>query len=345
MLSRPDDFDAAAGPAPAERVLAVSEFARSVRGLVERGFPAVLVRGEISNFTRAPSGHLYFALKDASAQVRCVMWRGRAALLQWRPGDGDAVEVRAAASFYEARGEFQLTVESVRRAGAGALFEAFLRLKDKLAREGLFDAARKRPLPEFPRAIGVVTSTAAAALHDVLTTLGRRAPMVPVVIYPAPVQGDGAAARLAQAVATASARAEVDVLIVCRGGGSIEDLWSFNDEGLARAIAACRMPVVAGVGHETDFTIADFAADVRAATPTAAAEAASPARDVLAARLAAVARGLARSVRDGLARRRQRLDYAVRDLQAPAERLAAARRRLAGAAAALATTGAAGPAR
>ena len=325
MLSRPD-FEA--GDAPAARVLTVSELNRGVRTLLERGYPLLQVRGEISNFTRAASGHVYFALKDAGAQVRCAMWKNRALGLGWAPRDGDAVEVRAAVTLFEARGEYQLNVESVRRAGAGALFEAFLRLKEKLEREGLFDAGRKRALPGFPRAIGVVTSPNAAALRDVISTLKRRAPMIPVIVYPTPVQGEGAGALVAAAIAAASRRGEVDVLIVCRGGGSIEDLWAFNEEAVARAIAASPVPVISGVGHETDFTIADFAADLRAPTPTAAAELAAPARADLLAALTAGSAALARAIESCLGDARQRLDWLARELVPPSERLQLKRRDL-----------------
>ncbi len=329
MLSRPD-FGATPAPAPdAPRAIAVAELNRSVRMMLERGFPQVVVRGEISNFTRAPSGHLYFALKDGAAQVRCVMWKARAAALDWRMADGVDVEVRATVTLYEARGDFQLNVEYARRAGAGALYEAFLRLKEKLAREGLFDPRAKRALPRLPRAIGIVTSPAAAALRDVLSTLARRAPMVPVIIYPTPVQGEGAGARIAAAIETAAERDETDVLIVCRGGGSIEDLWAFNEEIVARAIAGCAMPVVSGVGHETDFTIADFVADVRAPTPTAAAELAAPARDELVALLGEQRAALFRAMDATLSASRQRLDWAARGLMAPAQRLGEQGRRLA----------------
>ena len=325
LLSRPDF--AGAPSAPPSRALSVGELNGSVRALLERGFPLVSVRGEVSNFTRATSGHLYFTLKDAAAQVRCTMWKGRAAALGMRFGDGDAVEVRASVTLFEARGEFQLNVESVRMAGAGALFEAFIRLKEKLAREGLFDAARKRPLPGLPRTVAVVTSLGAAALRDVLATLKRRSPMVRVVICPTPVQGDGAGGRIARALPDAAAHA--DVVILCRGGGSIEDLWAFNEEVVARAIADCRVPVVSGVGHDTDFTIADFVADLRAPTPTAAAEMVAPARADLTAHLARLAQALADAFVAAQAARIQRLDWAARALVAPARRLAERRRRLA----------------
>ncbi|MDB5804165.1 MAG: xseA, partial [Betaproteobacteria bacterium] len=331
MLSQPDFDDAAKPPvSPGERsrAISVSELNRGVRGMLERGYPLVAVRGEISNFTRAASGHIYFVLKDAGAQVRCAMWRGKAQALSFVPANGDAVEVRANVTLFEARGEFQLAVESMRRDGAGNLFEAFLRLKEKLAGEGLFDPERKRPLPALPRAIGVVTSPQAAALRDIVTALKRRAPMIPVVIYPTPVQGEGAAARIAQAIATANARAEVEVLLVCRGGGSIEDLWSFNEEVVARAIAASDIPVISGVGHETDFTIADFAADLRAPTPTAAAELAAPHRDDLLARLSGAAYEMRRAMQAYLDEARQKLDWTARDLVPPSARLAAQRRDL-----------------
>ena len=236
-------------------VVSVSELNLRVRQHIERGFPLMWVGGEISNFVRATSEHWYFSLKDAKAQVRCAMFRNRNQLAEWIPGNGDAVEVQVLVTLYEARGEYQLIVESIRRAGLGALFEKFLKLKSRLEAEGLFDVAKKRALPEYPRQIGVITSPAAAALRDVLTTLKQRAPNIPVVLYPAGVQGNGAAAEIVNALRVANQRAECDVLILCRGGGSIEDLWAYNDETLARAVAACAIPVVSGVGHETDFTI------------------------------------------------------------------------------------------
>src|SRR5919108_191822 len=267
------------------RILSVAELLRSVRDTLERRFPLAWVRGELSNLSRAPSGHCYFTLKDAGAQVDCVMFRSRAALLDWEPRDGMQVEVRALPTLYEPRGRFQLTVEGMRRAGLGPLYERFLRLKERLGAEGLFDERLKRELPSFPKAIGIVTSLAAAALRDVLTTLARRNPALEVVVYPVPVQGEGAAERIAAMLARANRRAECDVLLLVRGGGSIEDLWQFNEEAVARAIRASRIPGVVGVGHETDFTIADFAADRRAPTPTAAAELVSPSRLQLAALL------------------------------------------------------------
>jgi exodeoxyribonuclease VII large subunit len=307
--------------APGGAILSVSALNRSVRDLLEHRFPLVWVAGEISNFTQARSGHLYFSLKDEQAQVRCVMFRGRGAYLDWQPRDGMQVDVRALITLYEPRGDFQLNVEFMRRAGLGALYEAFLRLRDRLEREGLFDPSIKRGLPTFPRAIGVVTSPAAAALRDVLTTLARRNPSIPVIVYPTAVQGDGAPAEIAAALATAARRAEVDVLVLCRGGGSIEDLWAFNDERVARAIRGCPIPVVVGVGHETDTTIADFAADRRAPTPTGAAELVSPAREELLARLGQVADRLHRRVVRDLQTRMQLLDQLARRLVHPGRRL------------------------
>jgi exodeoxyribonuclease VII large subunit len=309
--------------------LTVSQLNARVRALLENQFETLWVAGELSGVKKASSGHWYFCLKDASAQIDCVMWLTRARFLDFRPEDGQKVEVRARVTLYEARGSYQLAVEEVRRAGLGALFEAFAKLKAKLEAEGLFEAARKRPLPAFPRAIGIVTSPSAAALRDVLTTLARRSRMIPVIVYPAQVQGEMAATQIARAIAVANARAECDVLIVCRGGGSLEDLWPFNEEAVARAIAASRLPVVSGVGHETDFSIADFVADLRAPTPTAAAAAASPDREALGADLAALRRRIARDLRRVLENSAQRLDHAARRLLTPAERLARERERVA----------------
>ena len=306
---------------PQPQVISVSELNRMAREALERGLPLMWIAGEVSNCKRYDSGHCYFTLKDVQAQVDCVMFRHRAQLLGWLPKDGEQVEVRAVPTLYEARGKFQLNVEVMRRAGLGALYEAFERLKVKLDKEGLFDAGRKRPIPRFPRAIGVVTSPQAAALRDVLTTLRRRLPRLPVILYPAPVQGEGAAERIAAAIALAGTRQECDVLIVCRGGGSIEDLWSFNEEAVARAIVACPVPVVSGVGHETDFTIADFAADRRAPTPTAAAEMACPSREELSTALAHSARRLQRVAMRALEERMQRLDYLSRRLVHPGEKI------------------------
>ena len=305
-------------PAP---VLSVSQLNQRVRALLENQFELLWVAGELSGVKKASSGHWYFCLKDANAQVECAMFARRAQFLDFRPEDGVRVEVRARVTLYEDRGKYQLVVEEIRKAGLGALHEAFEKLKARLDAEGLFDPSRKRPLPRFPRAIGIVTSPQAAALRDLVTTLRRRASMIPVIVYPAQVQGEGAGAQVARAIRLAGTRAECDVLIVGRGGGSLEDLWAFNEEVVARAIAASPIPVVSGVGHETDFTISDFVADLRAATPTAAAVAASPDREALREALAALRRRLARDARRTVDTRAQRLDGLARRLLTPAQRL------------------------
>ncbi|MEY3673555.1 MAG: hypothetical protein RJB47_263 [Pseudomonadota bacterium] len=254
------------------RVWSVSGLCHAISDTLKSRFNPVSVQGEMSSFTRAASGHCYFSLKDDAGQMRCAMFRRSAEGLHFTPRDGDLVEVQGRVGLYEPRGELQLVVEAMRPAGAGQLHEAFLRLKAKLETEGLFDPARKRAIPERPRAIGVVTSLGAAALHDVATALQRRVPHIPVRIAPSLVQGADAPAQLVAALQSLQTLAEVDVILLVRGGGSLEDLWAFNDEALARAVGACKVPVICGVGHETDFTIADFCADLRAPTPTAAAE-------------------------------------------------------------------------
>lgn len=312
------------------QVISVSALNQAVARLLERSFPLQWISGEISNFTRASSGHWYFTLKDDAAQVRAVMFRGRAQYAGFVPREGDKVEVRALVTLYGPRGDYQINVEAIRRAGVGSLFEAFQRLKERLAAAGLFDTERKRALPLFPRTIGIVTSPQAAALRDVLIALRRRAPHVNVVLYPTLVQGQQAGAQIAAAIDTASRRAECDVLLVVRGGGSMEDLWCFNEEVVAYAVANCNMPVVSGVGHETDFTICDFAADVRAATPTAAAElAATPRADWLGS-LRADATDLRRAMRRALSDATQTLDNLQRRLLSPTARIAQQRMQLQG---------------
>ena len=303
-------------------VMPVSLFVSSARLLLERHLGLLWIGGEVSGCTRAASGHLYFTLKDASAQVRCVFFRHKAQGLAFALREGLAVEVRATASIYEARGEFQLNVETVRLAGLGVLYERFLQRKRALEAAGLFDDARKRALPPYPRRIGIVTSRRAAALRDVLTTLARRLPRVPVILYPASVQGQAAAGEIAAAIRLANEHAQVDVLIVCRGGGSLEDLWAFNEEIVARAVFESRLPIVSGVGHETDFTICDFVADVRAATPTGAAALVAPDRAELSRALADLRRRLVRAHTHRLSALAQRFDAAARRLVHPAARLA-----------------------
>jgi len=303
------------------RVLRVAELARSIKELLESNVPMLWVRGEISNFVRAASGHWYFSLKDEQAQVRCVMFRHKNQILLQGIGNGAQVEVQAVATLYEARGDFQLTVEQLRPAGLGVLYEQFAQLKQKLEDEGVFAVERKRALPAFPKRIGLITSPQAAALRDVLTTLKRRLPGVPVILYPAPVQGAGSAEKIASALRTANQRAECEVLILCRGGGSIEDLWAFNEEVVARAIFASDIPVISGVGHETDFTIADFVADERAPTPTAAAQRVVPDRHALLQGLRDTAQHLQRAQRNRLQNAMQAVDYLQRRLVHPAQQL------------------------
>ena len=254
------------------RIWGVGVLCRAIADAIEARFNPIAVRGEVSGFIRASSGHCYFTLKDPQGQLRCAMFKRSAQMLNFAPKDGQSVEVFGRLGVYEPRGELQLVVESMRTTGQGTWFEQFLKLKAQLEAEGLFNADRKRPIPERPRAIGIVTSLGAAALHDVATALQRRVPHIPVVLSPALVQGADAPASLLQALQALSAKPEIDVILLVRGGGSLEDLWAFNDEQLARAIVACPVPIISGVGHETDFTIADFCADLRAPTPTAAAE-------------------------------------------------------------------------
>ncbi len=304
-----------------EKMLSVAQLNRRVSRLLEEGVPTLWVTGEVSNFVRASSGHWYFTLKDDRASVRAVMFRGRTALLDFVPASGDRIDVRARVTLYEPRGDYQLQVESLRRAGQGNLYEAFLAIRARLQEEGLLDASRKKPLPAFPRKIGVITSLGAAALHDVLTALTRRAPHVSIVIYPTAVQGREAAGEIMNALAHAQMRNEVDVLLLVRGGGSMEDLWSFNDEALARLIAASRIPVISGVGHETDFTIADFVADLRAPTPTAAAEMACRHRRDLLAEVAAFTDRLTRHQQRMLENLALRLDRLSGRLVSPAQKI------------------------
>lgn len=273
----PPEPERGAPPPRAERdVYSVSRLNKEVRLLLESGLPMLWLTGELSNFAAPASGHWYFSLKDSAAQVRCAMWRQRNSLVRFRPKDGMAVLVRARVGLYEPRGEYQLLVEHLEEAGEGALKREFEKLKARLAAEGLFAVERKRPLPAVPRRIGVVSSPTGAAIHDILRVLRARFPAAAVLLYPTAVQGAAAVPEIVRAIGAASRRNECDVLIIARGGGSLEDLWCFNDERVARAIAACRVPTVSGVGHEVDVTIADFVADVRAPTPSAAALAAVP---------------------------------------------------------------------
>ncbi len=324
------------------RVWAVGALTRAVADALQARFNPVAVQGEVSGFSRAASGHCYFTLKDDAGQIRCAMFRRAAMLADFSPREGELVQVRGRLTVYEARGDLQLVVESISRAGQGALFEQFLRLKAQLQAEGLFEAERKRPIPALPRAIGLVTSLGAAALHDVLTALARRVPHIPVVLAPAPVQGAGAAGEIVQSLSnlyqltqdrsrlhadSAMNFPRIDVILLVRGGGSIEDLWPFNDERLARAIAASPVPVITGVGHETDFTMADFVADLRAPTPTAAAELVSTPRDSLRAALEQEEQRFQRAFDRRLDSEAQRVDRLAARLGRPAAVLASERLR------------------
>ncbi len=302
-------------------IITVSELNRNVKTVLESNIPLLWIRGEISNIKCYPSGHWYFSLKDASAQVRCVMFRHKNQFIDWNPKDGAQVEALALVTLYEARGDYQLNIETLRRAGLGALFEAFEQLKNKLEKAGLFDPAQKRNLPFSPKQVGIITSPATAALRDVLTTLKRRMPMLPVIIYPAPVQGKDAALHIAAAITSASDRRECDILILCRGGGSIEDLWAFNEEIVAQAIATCAIPVVCGIGHETDFTIADFVADKRAPTPTGAAELVSTSMEEWVRQLKRLQQNMQRAALRGIENRMQQIDLLAHRLTHPGERI------------------------
>lgn len=293
------------------QIIGVGDLNRTIAGVLEAHVGNVWVRGEISNFKAYDSGHWYFSLKDAEGQIRCVMFRGRNGQVGFVPKDGDLIEVAANLGVYVPRGDLQLNVGMMRRAGQGGLYEAFLKLKEKLASEGLFDESKKRPLPKHPKAIGVITSAQAAALKDVLSTLERRAPHIPIIVYPSLVQGVDAPVALIAALNRAYADAkqgDIEVILLVRGGGSIEDLWCFNDEQLARVIADSPVPIVSGVGHETDFTIADFVADLRAPTPTGAAELATPNRDALLQDLDVLAQRMSVRVTQRIDKEAQRLD-------------------------------------
>ena len=329
------------------RIWSIGALCRAIADALDARFNPVTVRGEISGFSRATSGHCYFSLKDESGQIRCAMFRRAATLLDFSPKDGELVEVRGRLGVYEQRGDLQLIVESMGRAGQGALFEQFLKLKARLEAEGLFDAARKRALPIMPRGIGVVTSLGAAALHDVVTVLQRRVPHIPVVVAPALVQGANAPAELIKSLSnlyllTPSGRASkpdslasapiIDVILLVRGGGSMEDLWAFNDEQLARTLAQSPVPVVSGVGHETDFTLADFVSDLRAPTPTAAAELVAQPRDAWQNALDGMDMRLKDAVNRQIDQHSQRLDLAATRLGRPSSLMSQQRLRLSSAA-------------
>jgi exodeoxyribonuclease VII large subunit len=296
-------------------VYSVSRLNRAARELLESGFPRLWVEGEISNLSRPASGHLYFTLKDAQAQVSCALFRNRALQLGFRPDNGTQVLVQAQVSLYEPRGNYQLIVSHMEEAGDGALRRAFEQLKQRLHSEGLFDAKHKQPLPGLPRCIGVITSPSGAAIRDVLTVLRRRFPAIPVIVYPVQVQGEGAAQQIVTALRTAQRRNECDVLLLTRGGGSLEDLWPFNEEAVARAVFACTIPVVSAVGHEIDVVISDFVADRRAATPSAAAELLSPDQREVSARMRQLENRLRTRLQQRLQRAAERIAWLTRRVQ------------------------------
>ncbi|TAJ22915.1 MAG: exodeoxyribonuclease VII large subunit, partial [Rugosibacter sp.] len=302
-------------------VISISELNRLTRQTLEQVFPLLWVTGEISNLIRATSGHVYFTLKDNAAQARCVMFRTRAQIIPWRLENGQQVEARALVSLYEPRGDFQLNIETMRRAGLGRLFEEFSRLKQQLEMEGLFAAERKKSLPRLPNRIGIISSPQAAALQDVLSTLNRRAPHLAIVLYPTLVQGEMAAKGIAQAIISAGHRNECDLLLLVRGGGSIEDLWAFNEEIVAYAIARSTLPIISGVGHETDTTIADFVADLRAPTPTAAAELATQNWHGMPQKIIDLSQKLNSAMQYRISRDQQRLDHIALRLTHPANNL------------------------
>ncbi|HEX6834105.1 MAG TPA: exodeoxyribonuclease VII large subunit [Rudaea sp.] len=303
-------------PSPEREIYTPSSLTRMARDVLEDTFPLIWVEGEISNCSRPGSGHIYFSLKDSSAQIRCAMFRNRSIYLRFKPGDGQRVLARVRVSLYEARGEFQLIVEHMEPAGEGALLREFERLKAKLAAEGLFDAQLKRPLPKLPRRIGVVTSPTGAAIRDVLSVLARRFPLAEVEILPVPVQGREAPPAIARMLQRASGMRRHDVLLVTRGGGSLEDLWAFNDEAVVRAIRACAIPVVSAVGHEIDVTLADFAADLRAPTPSAAAEILVPDQLAMRRLLERDLQRITRCLRHRVETASQKLDHAIARLRA-----------------------------
>ncbi|SFE30190.1 exodeoxyribonuclease VII large subunit [Nitrosomonas sp. Nm166] len=303
------------------KILTVSELNRNTKQFLEQNIPLLWIKGEISNLKCYQSGHWYFSLKDANAQVRCVLFGHKNQYIDWQPKDGMQVEVLALVTLYEPRGDFQLNVETMRRAGLGELFDAFEKLKSKLEKAGLFSPTNKKPLPPLPKQIGIITSPDTAALRDILSTLQRRMPSLPIIIYPTLVQGKTAAGSIADAIKIACQRAECDVLILCRGGGNVEDLWAFNEETVALAIAASSIPIISGIGHETDFTIADFVADIRAPTPTGAAELASQDRKELSHRLSMLHQRMYRTTLQHIEYAMQQVDILTHRLIYPGDRI------------------------
>lgn len=305
----------------ARDIYSVSRLNREVRTILETAFPLLWIEAELSNFARPASGHWYFSLKDEAAQVKCAMFKNKNQLVKVLPENGKQVLVRARIGLYEPRGDYQIIIEHMEEAGDGALRRQFDILKSKLGDEGLFDSAHKKTIPETVSRVGIITSSSGAAIHDILTTLQRRSPMQQIIVYPVPVQGKGAANKIAQAIENANLRNEVDVLILARGGGALEDLWEFNEENVARAIFNSKIPLVTGIGHEVDFTIADFVADQRAATPTAAAELISPDRYQQLQKLKSIESRFVYLVQQQLQQKQQKVDWLSKRLRHPAERL------------------------
>ena len=302
-------------------IYTVSRLNREVRTVLETGFPLLWIEAELSNFARPASGHWYFSLKDEAAQVKCAMFKNRNQLVKVLPANGKQVLVRARIGLYEPRGDYQLIIEHMEEAGDGALRRQFELLKNKLATEGLFDTAHKKNIPETVTRVGIVTSATGAAIHDILTTLQRRFPMHKTIVYPVPVQGKGASNKIAAAITKANEREEIDVLIIARGGGALEDLWEFNEEVVARAIYNSDIPIITGIGHEVDFTIADFVADKRAATPTAAAELISPDRRQLLHQFASFESRLIYLMRQNLQQKQQKTDWLNKRIRHPKDQL------------------------
>ena len=305
------------------KIFSVSEINKLVKDILQHNFPIILVKGEISNFIEASSGHWYFSLKDSNAQVRCTMFKGKNSRIKWKPKNGESIEAECKVGLYEARGEYQLNIESLQKSGLGDLFEKFNRLKEKLIAEGLFDEANKKPIPSFVRRVGVITSPDGAVIRDIISTLKRRNEFLKIVIYPTPVQGTGSVEGIVNALNTANQRDEVDVVILARGGGSIEDLWSFNDENVARCISQSMLPTISAIGHETDVTISDFIADLRAPTPTAAAEIVSTNLSDIFEKLEYFNLKLLTIIQSKLDYLYQKIDYLEKCLMSPSEKIIA----------------------
>ena len=317
----PAHYGSSAANTDSKKILSVSDLNRQAKRLLEVSFPSTWVEGELSNIARPRSGHWYFTLKDTDAQVRCAMFRGTNTRIRFQPSEGQQVLVRAKVSLYEGRGDYQLIAEHMEEAGAGALQRAFEELKARLSREGLFEASLKKPLPIMPTHVAIITSSTGAAIRDILTVFKRRWPTVKITIIPTAVQGRDAASQIVHALSLATTLTAVDAIIIGRGGGSLEDLWPFNEESVARAIATCPLPVISAVGHEVDFTIADFVADCRAPTPSAAAEILSPDQNEITGTVSGYQSALTRSLHNTLVQHHRHLNHLKNRLRHPGERL------------------------